>query len=235
MMKFQQHVVWDTQPVDNIVLINLGEGDRSYISRVINELRACQPKAIGVNILFQKYDPDKPSDTLLKEALSSPEVCVLTKHQGIGTYGVDKRFLESTAYGFHDMETGESGLKETYYLYRESNHKMNFSLAYSLAHLFDAAKAESYLKVQNEQPQLLRISALLEDFQIYDYKNLDFDCALLKDKIVIAGYLGPGDEDKFWTWARYMKDPTVHGEPDTYATELIANEVLMIIGNRSVN
>jgi len=45
---------------------------------------------------------------------------------------------------------------------------------------------------------------------------------------VLVGYLGPSLEDKYHTYARFYYDETKIG-PDMYSTEILANQVLMIL------
>lgn len=54
----------------------------------------------------------------------------------------------------------------------------------------------------------------------------DFD---LPGKIILLGYLGPGEEDKHFTPLRLVNEEYKDNEPDTYGLVIIANEIRTIL------
>ncbi|QLH32792.1 MAG: CHASE2 domain-containing protein [Cyclobacteriaceae bacterium] len=55
----------------------------------------------------------------------------------------------------------------------------------------------------------------------------DFDLDIIKDKIILVGYLGPSDDDKFMTPLKY---DTKSLSPYMYSTEILANVIEQILG-----
>ncbi|XOV92538.1 MAG: hypothetical protein ACFHWX_20320 [Bacteroidota bacterium] len=53
---------------------------------------------------------------------------------------------------------------------------------------------------------------------------------MVKDRIVILAYMGPTDEDKIKTYARFHDQSDAEG-PDMYGAVIVANQVLMMIGD----
>ncbi|OSZ80427.1 hypothetical protein CAP36_04010 [Chitinophagaceae bacterium IBVUCB2] len=64
-------------------------------------------------------------------------------------------------------------------------------------------------------------------FVTEDLLNKDV-CELLKDKIVLVGFLGPGDEDKHFTPMR-NNEKNIEGKPDTYGLVIQANAIRTIL------
>jgi CHASE2 domain len=68
-----------------------------------------------------------------------------------------------------------------------------------------------------------------EQFAILNGSDInEIDSSVIKDKIILLGYIGPKDEDKFFTPLRFVKKYP-QDKPDTYGLVIIANEVKTIL------
>jgi len=224
----KKHVRLYDQPVEEIVLVNIGNGDRQYIAELINECNKCHPSIIGLNILLPKFE-NNHKDSLLMESISRSSCIILAKHQSIGFYGTNKRFADvAIGQGFSDLIIDDHFVTG-FYLYRFHKNKKDYSLAYQLAYHFDNKAAVMYLGKETSQPQTSVISSLRKDFKFYDFKDNNFDCSLMRDNIVLLGYLGPTQEDKFRTYSWFSTEQNSDDKWNMYGTEIIANQILMIL------
>jgi len=224
--------------VDNIRLINLGNGDREYIANVIREVSSCDPTVIALDIFFETYD-STTVDTLLSNSIVTSNTILATRYKMGTAYAVHPKYLEvASGYGYAELEiikgyvshfnVSEKEYKNEY----ERNHgaKKIFYFAYKIAHAVDSIAATKYLKEIPQSRIPVVISRLTDQFKIYDYKELNFPCADLRGKIVYLGYLGPTNEDKHKTYARYQTEEDFEtNEPDMYGSVIVANQILMIL------
>jgi len=226
--------------VNNIQLINLGEGDRAYIARVINQVNSCSPAVIALDITFATYDSTSINDSLLLTSISTSNTILAARYKMGTIYDVHSNFLDS-AYdcGYAQVEVDEDNYVIDFSIYEkkykslyEKNHgaKKIFHFAYKIANEFDSIAAAKYLKDTVHPRTPIVISRLTDQFNIHDYQDLDFPCDDLRGKIVILGYLGPTNEDKHTTYARYhTKKYYGTNEPDMYGPIIVANQILMIL------
>lgn len=219
------------QQADEVVLINIGDGDRAYLARLLDTVDYFQPKVIVLNALLSKYS-NSSQDSLLLNSIKSSNTFLRTKHQGMSHYGTHKAFLDaSIGYSFFEPYL-DDGEVHDFYLYRISNEEREFNLAYMAAYNYSSEKAQSYLEAGPSQPQLMVISRMPEYLKAYEYQDFSFSKGDLEGKIVLLGYLGPGNEDRFVTKVGILSDKSDIYEPDTYGTQLLANQILMILERR---
>lgn len=220
------------QEAKEIVLINIGKGDRAYIAQLIDTVSSFQPKVLILNAHFPKYN-NSVQDSLLLSSIENGHVLLKTKHQGMSHYGTHQVFLKRAKdYSFFEFFLDEEREVHDFYLYRITNEKKVFNLAYKAVQLFNSNKATSYLKENVSQPQLMVISRMPEYLKTYDFQDFSFSEKDLKEKIVILGYLGPESEDKFATKVGLLMNKSSAFDPDTYGTQLLANQILMILEGR---
>jgi CHASE2 domain-containing sensor protein len=223
----------------SIVFVNVGEKDRGWIADRINEVNVCNPKLIGIDIFFKEYDSLSTKDSLLIMAIKKANCVLGTRHRGIGTHGVHPAFLKAAKnYGYAEMMPSRGGFMTHYPVYYERSGHKRFHFACVMAQMIDSLAAEKFLEKLTGNESDIVISKLHDQFEIIEI-NEDISCDLIEDKLVIFGYVGPSDEDKKKTYARFfMKDfHATPDQPDTYGPVIVANEVLMILdmGNQSQN
>lgn len=210
-----------------ITLVNVGNGDRKYIAEKINEVFQCNPKLIGIDLFFKEFSPEIEQDTLLLSSIQNSKPILATRHKGIGTQGVNKVFLNAALdYGYAEL-TAENGYVANFDVYRKKNSKKDLHFAYSIASNIDSNAANQFLKSLDGNVSDVVISKLSKQFEIFDF-NEKINCEQIANKVVLFGYLGPTDEDKLTTFARFHDDSDASG-PDMYGPIVVANQILMIL------
>lgn len=218
---------------ERIVLVNVGDGDRKYFAEKILEISACHPKVMGVDLFFNAFSADSEADSLLLVSIEQSKCILGTMHGGMGTHGVHKRFLDAASgYGFAELDEIDGFVTEFQAFYDRVS-KRDYHIAYELAKSYDSLAASDFIQSLSGQRSDVVISRLTDQFRIYDYQEA-IDCDLVKDRIVILAYLGPTDEDKLQTYARYHDQVDAEG-PDMYGAVIVANQVLMILDNQISN
>ena len=225
-LDMKKHVQLSKGQEERIVLVNLAN-DRASIARQIKTIKNFDPACIALVALFPRLK-EAESDSLLKVSISASGILLQTKHQRIGYYGTHKDIMQSADdYGYLEPIT-EDEFIHSFYLYRLMNEKQDFNLAYKIAEIYDIEKAESYKNRNISQPQLFKVTKLTTDFKKFNSELEGMTMPDIEGKIVLIGYLGPSIEDKYQTYARFYYDETIIG-PDMYSTEILANQVLMIM------
>jgi hypothetical protein len=216
--------------VDNIVLLNFGDASRTEIAETITELGKCGPRLIVVDLLFREYSGDS-SDAALIEALDEYRVLLPSKHGGQGTFAVHENFQEAAAdIGFTDIRISQDGrdLVTDFNLYHDLDGKRDYHLAHKIVSRLDPVAANNFDMTVKSPTVDVVISKLSSQFRTLDYQK-PISCDVVKDKLIIAGYLGPGEDYKLRTYATFRDDQEGNGK-DMYGPVVLANQVLMMMG-----
>lgn len=226
----ERYVQLKTGKAEEIVLINLGNADRAAIAQTISRIGQCEPRLLVIDFLFREFNGDAADSALLR-AIDKHRVLLPSKNGGQGTFGIDQNFQQAAAdVGFTDIGISKDGrnLVTDVNLYYDLNGRRDYHLAHKIVSRIDPVAAHNFdMTVKNPIVDVV-ITRLSSQFETLDYRD-ELICDILKDKLVIAGYLGPGDEDKFRTYATYRDDVEGSGK-DMYGPVVLANQVLMVMG-----
>ncbi|MEQ8469863.1 MAG: CHASE2 domain-containing protein [Marinoscillum sp.] len=210
-----------------IVLVNVGNGDRKYIAEKINKVFQCNPKLIGIDLYFKEFSPEIEQDSLLLNSIQNSKPILATRHMGIGTQGVNKVFLNAALdHGYAELNA-ENGYVSNFDVFREMKSKKDFHFAYTMANKIDSIAASRFVNNLDGNNSDVVIRKLSDQFKIFDF-NENINCEQITNKVVLFGYLGPTDEDKLTTYARFHDDSDASG-PDMYGPIVVANQILMIL------
>jgi CHASE2 domain-containing sensor protein len=216
--KYNTYVRLAGEQNEEIVLINVGKADRTEIADLLLAIHAKKPAVIGLDVTFSELK-EKVSDSLLAFAIkeTKPVLCYQPKAL------TNAYFLKQASYGLAVIEGKHASYVTNWRITAGTlNH-----FAYEVAHAYNQEKAISYKNSLDSKKLPIVIQYLQKDFEVLQYEEVADSTVSLKDKIVLIGYLGPSNEDKHMTYARYeMKDPPAQ---DTYGVVLLANLVMMII------
>jgi len=232
----------ESQPLSKeIVLINVGNRDRASIAKQISIISSCNPKVIAIDILFTG-DTKRTKDDSLFSALLGCSNLVLSA--SIGEYSHKdleyKYFLEESSSEF--LTKAKIGFinviprKDKQRTIDKIATHVNFRggrlhhFAVEAAMAYDSLKAIRFLE---KNPRIisadfisdLRFEVLSEE----DFLQREFPCHVVEGKIVMFGFLGPGDEDKFFT---PMNSRTKPFQPDMYGLVFLARIVQQILGDK---
>ena len=84
--------------------------------------------------------------------------------------------------------------------------------------------SKSYIDFQYKQ----------QNFKVYDYLDSAFNCEDINGKIVVLGYLGPSNEDKFMTPLGLMNTKEYNPKiGNMYGAVILSNIILSILQGRT--
>jgi CHASE2 domain-containing sensor protein len=217
-------------PDPDIVLVNIENGDREFIGKVLLKLDSLNPILIGVDVFFQGKKT-KREDSILIHSLEIINNDILP-------YGLsDNKEFEQSDSVFTHFAKDKGFLKYDRTIGLISNmtplpkieNQIHESFAYKIVKYWKPGfKANFEINEQipiNYQRPLENFLRLDGSFLLETSIN-NFD---LKNKIVLLGYIGPGKEDKYSTPLRFIGKELDHNDPDTYGLVIIANQIRTIL------
>lgn len=214
---------------DRVTLINIGYGSRDYIATVLDKISECNPKVVGLDVFFLKPG-DSLHDAHLASAIASVPTVMAVEEFKEDSYveSIPLFTKNAIAEGLVEEIDGVADVFKPFRVLRDSTGKRETLgyLSFPLVQEYDLERAKKYIgKVEVDDEYLLEYIYPKESFKVYQYENLDFDCVDIEDKIIILGYLGPAQEDRFKI---PLKDE--NGENlEMYASVIIANQVVSLL------
>lgn len=245
----------ETKADPDIVLINIGNLDREGIAEEVNIINQFQPKVVGVDVFFRKKASPE-GDKKLVEALSKVSNLVMvskpfnfnektSQYEGVQTS--DSIFLSNCSLGSATFITNSEQQEDIkicrtfnpYFSIKGQDNQLAFGV--KLVQLYKGESVIKFLKRKNEFETINYRGNLGVKFAYLDVENVfnyNFTPDLIKDKIVIFGYLGsyvghPSWEDKFFTPlnSRYIG----RANPDMFGAVIHANIASMILNEDYIN
>jgi CHASE2 domain-containing sensor protein len=216
-----------TDQIDpDIVLVNIGEGDRAFIGNLLRKIDSCKPNLIAIDAWFVK-EKEPIQDSVLMNALKVIKNDVLA--YTIDSNGViiksHSKFRSLALDEGLAVLKGVDGITNSFtpILASDSQTYEHFALQI-IKHWNPSFKLD--LKKNESIP--IKFNRTLEQFAHFNESQLESSCNELKNKIVLLGYIGPNNEDKHFTPIRYVKKYDIQ-EPDTYGLVIIANEIRTLL------
>jgi CHASE2 domain-containing sensor protein len=224
----------------NIVLVNIGDLRRDSLALLLNEVNRRQPKVIGLDAFF--VDRREPfGDSLLRASMNSCNDLVLAgvlsreggKQSFVGTHSW---FGQKT--GTFANLVGNKDNSSTVREFEPSTSEGDTVLSCFAAGIVQLADPASWekLKARGNEREIIHYYGGAQSFVCLDQTDVFdslCDLSILKNKVVIMGYLGkhlssvPDLEDLHFT----PMNPHVSGrsEPDMRGVIIHANIVAMIL------
>jgi CHASE2 domain-containing sensor protein len=222
-----------SQYVADIVLINIGEFDRTEIAKTVAIINANNPSVISLDLEFSEI---KEEDLILNQAL---EECKNLVMASIIQYFGEDLFLISLAAnpvvipdhartGFVSAEKGQTQWIKIHERNSSFSEDIEYHFSIVTAMAFDSLKTINFinsnsheLKIDYKNGQRKFIT-----FSGYEVLNRKITREDIEGKIVMVGFLGPGDDDKYVTpLNKNGKFP----KPDMYGLEILANIVAQVL------
>lgn len=234
----------DAVEVDsNIVIINNGHLNRAEIANLVNIVNYHEPKVIGIDAMFRKPKGDE-LDIPLAEAFSEVEnlvlVCGLAKPNQDDSFDTVQyslpMFNQYADNGYANLYIPSDDFR-TVRLAQANQFvkgKEILSFPVKVASFYDSDKTYKFLQRDNDF-EVINYKRNIDKYITYDYSELERDPEafdILKDKIVLIGYLGPNledpvTEDIFFT---PMNENYVgKTQADMYGIVIHANTISMIL------
>jgi len=221
--------VVQTDKIDpDIILFNISNGDRTDIANLLLDIEKCNPLAVGVDVIFPE-NKLSVEDSILANAFekihsdilaykfdsTEKEIRSIDKFRKLGlAEGYTNLYqIDGVTSHFTPIKELNGKLAESFALkiikQWKPGFKYNFSIDESIPILFQRSLQQYYYFVSED---------LLD-------KNV---CDLLKNKVILVGFLGPGDETKQYTPIR-RNDKNIERKPDTYGLVVQANAIRTIL------
>jgi CHASE2 domain-containing sensor protein len=241
----------------NVVIVNIGNLDRADLAQQITILNKHKPRVIGLDIIFPKLrefeqdsllamafaqtenlvlgtkllEPkDMPDGTILWDSLkvSRPEFAKHADRQG---------FTNTISTGNTQFETWrEAAIKE-----KKKNGEYVYCFAAEILEFYDE-KAAKIIKNRNNPYEIINYKGNLGKYTVLDVGDVmeeKFVGDVIKDKIVLMGYLGENYQSTVWNDDKYYtpmnEKQAGRTTPDMYGVVGHANIISMAIENNYIN
>jgi CHASE2 domain-containing sensor protein len=228
---------------EKIVLVNVDSLSRKEIAELLIMLDVLSPKVVGVDVLFKNYETNS-EDTVFYAALPTCKNLVLARSldysggdSALTFKKVPVEFLPDNAYyGFvNGMPDIDNVLTGRFFIRKIVDRKIFYHLSVQVAMLYDSEKTCKFIesRLSSHSSAQHNTYAILEDYTQRPKFKIIPSLGVLKgetkaddvrDKIVLIGYLGPKNEDKFSTI--YSKRSI---EPDIYGVEILGHICAQIL------
>ncbi len=219
----------------DIVLINIENGDRVFISRILSKIDSLKPAVVGIDVFFQTAQNPKQDSPLVASLrkLKNEFLIFNINNEGDKIKSLPVFTKETEGDVLLDFET-MFGLVSNMRPIAEVKNEIHESFALKLAKRFNPG-----LKIPYETDEFFPIdyTRTLNQFLHINGSDLintpvaDFDLA---NKIILVGFIGPGNEDKYKTPLRLIEHKKIdQNQPDTYGLVIIANQIRTLLGERN--
>lgn len=214
----------------DIVLVNIEEGDRSFIGNLILKLNSFKPAAIGLNAVF-KGEKDRKQDSTLIDALARAQNVVIpygylgdgrfdNSHYTISSKAADRGLLYWEESGgeiknMTPLKKIDDSIHESFALKILRHWQPGFKLNVDPNETIP-------IKYTNTLNKILHINGS----DVLDSKVEDF---VLQNKVLIVGYIGPHNEDRRYTPMRWAEKGFENEDPDTYGSVIIVNQIKTLL------
>ncbi len=258
------HIREDPVADTNIVVVNL-PFHRREIAAVISIINQYEPAAIGIDSFFPEPKEEDPiGDIMLANALKEVKNLVMVSRleaydEDKDTYGTifnsHPMFLENATTAIANLATDaefQDDLKAVrqFPAQRMVNNERQVAFGIKMAEMINPEAARRFLERDNAYERINFRGNVLDPFNKAEFRNqffaLDvedvinenFTADIVKDKLVIFGFLGdffgdPSWDDKFFT----PLNPKIGGRsnPDMFGVVVHANIASMVLYESPIN
>lgn len=221
-----------------VVLVNVEDKDRPQVAYLLQQIQTGHPKVVALDIVYARRINQQ--DSLLRAEFAAHNNYVFS-------YIADFENLQESIYtdsfftaqrdGYATMVAENIEYSTIRHYYPFTNNREAFTSA--IIKKYDSSIYQQLLKRKNKKTEI-HYTGNLSNFSYYDFDevtNPGFDASVLKNKIVLLGYLGMPkvnagnrqDEDKFFTPLNSRLSGRSY--PDMYGCVIHANILRMILDN----
>lgn len=213
----------------DIVLINIGNTDRVGIATLLAKVSKCNPILIGLDIVFFKEKKEE-EDSVLESVLKIVNNDILAyafDMEGKEERPIPKFRKQVSGEGYVNTDEIE-GVISHFTPIKEINGNFYESFALTIVKHWKPDLPQDKLVANKSIPILFRRT--LDQYYHFTAKDLlqPEVCERLNNKIVILGFLGPGEEDKHLIPSVNNDSPS-KGIKDTYGPVIIANTIRTLL------
>jgi CHASE2 domain-containing sensor protein len=191
----------EENPVDKrIVLVNIGHLDRAELGFLIDKVNSYKPKVIGLDIWFEKEkEPEK--DSILYEVFSRTKnlvavsVAMPEKHD----FAIQKNHFDAILpkRGYANLIGEDIGTIRYYSPFEKVNGEKYPQITTAIIKEYDSV-AYNKLEKRHKDVETINYTRRVNQYQVIENQDLMMDKVegnLLKDKIVLLGYINPDPND----------------------------------------
>ncbi|WP_296313813.1 CHASE2 domain-containing protein [Winogradskyella sp. UBA3174] len=236
----------DNSKINNdIILVNVENHGREVIATLLESVLNEDPKVVGFDIILEKHKSHNHSDSLLAKLLKNKKV--VTSFD-FNEDDIEDNVIENESFFYNPNESAyvNFDFNEEIAVVREFQGMMDINGEKRLS--FATMISKHYLKPKTwkknkydtklENLQVIKYSGNLEKFPILSINDFLFSSSkkILKDKIVILGYLGSSKSDNRFDIRDKHFTPLNNqlagkSDKDMYGVVVHANIVNMLIKN----
>jgi CHASE2 domain-containing sensor protein len=218
------------QKDSDIILFNIRNDSRAEIADLLSGIENCHPLVIGIDVIFSKTGlPEE--DSLLRQSIVDSSSILAYRLDSTGLIlGSNASIKKINAKeGFIDLNRTD-GIVYGFTPIRILNGKKYNSFALQIVHQW---KPDFQAKVVENKSMPILFQRKIEQFNSYVKEDLQDEkiCNSLKGKVVLVGFLGPGEEDKQLT-PLGQKGRYPNQIPDMYGLVIQANAIRTILYNK---
>ena len=240
-----------------IVLVNIGDCDRADIARMIDRIRSEEPAAIGVDAFFRQPKDDNPvGDSMLADVCATTDNLVLVSkvaYRNEETADIDQpfdtletshpMFLQGASTGYANLIIDQEAAfmtVRTVSFTEECAGRQEPSFAVRLAGIADSAAAAGALARGNRE-EVINFRGGVDKFYVLDVEDVRdnaADLSILRNKIVLMGYMGDRLGQHSFTDNFFTPLNTAYvgrSYPDMYGVVIHANVLSMILSRRYID
>ena len=229
----------------DIILVNVENHDRDVIATLLEAILKEDPKVVGFDVILNKHKTHNKADTILRTLLQNKKVVTSFNVTDSTLITNETFFYNDKAPAFVNFDfNAEDGVIREFIGFKEIHGKEQMS--------FGTMISKQYLKPKTWKKH--KYEEKLSDFQVINYIGnsdkfivltlkdfyLSTSKKVLKDKIVIMGYLGDSKynsqfdiQDKKWTPLNTRL--AGKSDRDMYGVVIHANIVNMLIKNKFIH
>ncbi len=232
---------------EEVVLINIGNSNREEIAGMLMTINGYEPSVIGADIIFKDLKGNQ-GDTLLHEAISQVNDKLVMINQLPNSHEGEEEVQRSHPYFTAGLEgyanfVGEKPYASTIRYFRPTttikDEKLP-SFALQIVKKHNPSAAENLLN-RGKYTEKINYTGNYQSFAYFDSDEIfpgNDDLKLLKDKIVLLGYMGPEIghkvlEDFYFT--PLNAEFTGRSIPDMYGMVIHANIISMTLNGNYIN
>ncbi|RYY37272.1 MAG: CHASE2 domain-containing protein [Sphingobacteriaceae bacterium] len=224
----------------DIVIVNIGNADRSEIAAILSRVSEAKPKVIGVDVLLES--PRGPGyDSLLQNVIKANKNIVLANRisgeHNETDYKANYFAKDGTTAGFANFVGEEYGVMRHFVPAREHDgHELN-AFAAEVAKLANA-KSFDKLKNRHKKAEVINYSRYADDFLVIEGTDLfnGGHVSVLQNKVVLLGYVSHNTTDILDKHYTPMNNITTgRSIPDMNGVFIHANIVRMILDGNYIS
>ncbi|TKC09855.1 CHASE2 domain-containing protein [Pedobacter polaris] len=193
----------ESTPADtNIVVVNIGYGNRQDLAAMINKVNNQNPKVIGVDVFF-KAQKDAVGDSLLLDLFSTNKKIVTAFNFGSdSTKGYF--YKQSLSKGYANFVGEEEGVIRQFSPILKEGDQFIAAFAVAVMRKADAKSYNNFIK-RKQLTEIINYTRKADKYLVIDGMDLingKADSSILTNKIVLLGYVSNtvnDIEDKHFT------------------------------------